>query len=228
MRTRRLPGAGYGLLTAIVVIVTVDVLVTGPLTALDHTVHRFAERDVHGRVLWVVHGVHLLGQRWALLIVIVPLVVIASLRTRSVRYLLMTVVIMGGLAILQAPLKAAIPRTYPISGVDEIFVRGDAYPSGHTLNGFVLVWVALELLVVAFPALSIRLTSERRWAVAGVTGLLTGLAVTLADYHWLTDALASFGLGPILLALLVTADPFRTRHAEQAQARLGDRRAQTP
>lgn len=204
------------LLAALAVLVTADVLLTGPLTHLDHVVHRFADRHVQGGVMDTAHTVHLLGQRWTLLIAIVPLAILAGVRGRSFRYPLVAFLVMLGMEILQYPLKNAIPRSYPEGGVDVLFKAGDAYPSGHTLNAFVFVWLILELAVVAFPALAGWLTSERRWSVALVAGILTALAVTVADYHWLTDALASLGIGPILLSLLVVADPFRARQRERA------------
>jgi membrane-associated phospholipid phosphatase len=205
-----------GLSAAVTVVVSIDLLLGGPLTHLDHTVHRFADQDVRGGWKHTADAVRLLGQRWVLVQVIVPLAVVAGVRTRSVRPPLAAGLIVVGLSALQTVTKSIIPRTYPVSGEDVLFGRGDAYPSGHTLNGFVLVWSALELLVLAFPgvfASTGRLTARRRYVVALVTGFLTAVALTLSDVHWLTDVLASLGLGIILLDLLVRADPFRTRRS---------------
>jgi membrane-associated phospholipid phosphatase len=200
----------------VTVVVTVDLLLGGPLTHLDHTVHRLADRNVRGGWKDTADAVRLLGQRWVLVQAIVPLAVVAGVRTRSFRPPLAACLIVVGLSALQTVIKSIIPRTYPAGGEDLLFVRGDAYPSGHTLNGFVLVWTGLELLVLAFPralALRARLTARTRYVVALVTGFLTGVALTLSDVHWLTDVLASLGLGIILLDLLVRADPFRTRRS---------------
>lgn len=194
---------------------TIDLLVGGPLTDLDHTVHRFADRDVRGVWKHVAETISLLGQRWVLLHFIVPLAVIAGVRARSFRPPLAAGLIVVGLSALEKVTKSIIPRTYPSSGKDLLFVRGHAYPSGHTLNGFLLVWTVLELTVVSFPSF-VALTAHRRLVIAQVTGLLTGLALTLSDVHWLTDVLASLGLGIILLDLLVSADPFRTSAAVRA------------
>lgn len=202
-------GTGYVAPAALVVIVTADVLMHGPLTRLDHVVHRFDAAWVRGGWARAAGLVALLGQRWVLLCLIVPLAVVAARRTRSWRYPLVSVLIVAVLSLAQTLLKSLIPRTYPVSGTDVLFDHGDAYPSGHTLNAFVLGWLTLELLVVAVPALAVRLPPPRRQAMALVAGVVAGIGLTLADYHWLTDVMASWGIGPILLALVIAARPLR-------------------
>lgn len=214
MRKHWLPGLFLGVSAAVTVVVTIDLLLSGPLTHVDHVVHRFADRDVRGGWKVTVDMVRLLGQRWVLVQALAPLAVVAAVRTRSLGPPLKAGLIVVGLSALQTVTKSIIPRTYPASGEDVLFVGGDAYPSGHTLNGFVLVWTGLELLVLAFPgvfALRARLRARRRFVIALATGFLTGVALTLSDVHWLTDVLASVGLGIIVLDLLVRADPFGAR-----------------
>jgi membrane-associated phospholipid phosphatase len=222
VRKRSLRGLCLGVSAAVMVVVTIDLLLGGPLTHVDHVVHRFADQHVRGGWKDTADAVRLLGQRWVLVQAIVPLAAVAAVRTRSFRPPLTAGLIVIGLSALQTVIKSIIPRTYPVSGEDLLFVRGDAYPSGHTLNGFLLVWTVLELLVLAFPgtlASTGRLTARRRHAVALVTGFLTGVALTLSDVHWLTDVLASLGLGVILLDLLVRADPFTSSVEVRAERR---------
>ena len=198
---------------------TIDVLVGGPLTDLDHQVHRFTDREVRGAGKDIADAVRLLGQRWVLLLFIAPLAVVAAVRTRSWRAPLTAGAVVVGLSALQEALKSIIPRTYPASDEDLLFVRGDAYPSGHTLNGFVLVWTMLELLVIALPGVfppAGWLNARRRLVTARATGFVTAVALTLADVHWLTDVLASLGLGVILLDLLARAEPFGAGPTVQA------------
>lgn len=190
-------------------LVTVDVLADGPLRRLDWIVHEFCDAHVRGGWLTAVHLVTKLGQRGDLVVVIAVLAVIAVVRTRSPRYVVLSIVIVFALSLLQVGLKAVIPRTFPVGGADVLFTHGHAYPSGHTLNAFVLIWVILELLVVASPA--VRLTSRRRRDIALASGCVTAAALTVADEHWLTDVLFSLALGPALLALLIAAAPFTPR-----------------
>ncbi|MFA1549541.1 phosphatase PAP2 family protein [Actinomadura chokoriensis] len=203
--------SSIALLFGIMVLVTVDVLLDGPLRHLDWTVHEFCDAHVRGGWLTAVHVATKLGQRGDLVLLIMPLAVVATVRTRALRYAVLSVVIVIVLSLLQTGLKAVIPRTYPVSGTDVLFAGGDAYPSGHTLNAFVLVWLILELLVVAFPA--VRLPQRWRRNIPLVTGCVAGAALTLADEHWLTDVLFSLALGPVLLAALIAAAP-RVRRAD--------------
>ncbi|WP_211258815.1 phosphatase PAP2 family protein [Spirillospora albida] len=196
------------------VLITLDVALNGPLRRLDHIVHRFCDAHTQSPVADAV----IIGQRADLLAVMVPLAVIAALRTRSWRPLVAATLIVVALSVLQLELKAVIPRTSPFSGRDVIFTYGDAYPSGHTLNGFLLIWVILELAVVAFPRAARAIPTRRRHIIALTTGAITAAAVTLDDQHWLTDALFSVALGPVLLNLLIAADPFQTRPAPSHRA----------
>lgn len=197
----------YALPVAIMVLVTVDVLLDGPLRRLDWTAHEFFDAHVRDGLLTAVHLATKFGQRGDLVLLILPLSVIACVRTRSPRPLLASAVIVVGLSLLQTGLKAVIPRTYPYSGMDVLFAQGNAYPSGHTLNAFVLIWLILELLVVAFPA--VRLPAHRRRGIALATGWVTAVALTVADEHWFTDVLFSLALGPVLLSLLIRWRPIR-------------------
>jgi membrane-associated phospholipid phosphatase len=204
-------GTVYVPSAALVMIVTADVLMRGPLTRLDHAVHEFDVAWVRGGWAQAAELLARIGQRWALLCLIVPLAIVAGRRTRSWRYPVVSALIVAVLSLLEALLKSPISRTYPVSGRDVLFDHGDAYPSGHTLNAFVLVWLALELLVVAVPPLAARLPPPRRNAVALAAGVITGIGLTLTDHHWLTDVMASWGIGPILLALVIAARPFSRR-----------------
>ncbi|MFB4310833.1 phosphatase PAP2 family protein [Actinomadura sp. GTD37] len=199
------------LLVAAMVLVTADVLTGGPLRHLDWIVHEYCDAHVRDGPLTAVHLATKLGQRGDLVAVIAPLAVIAAIRTRSPRYVVMSAAIVFGLSLAQAGLKAVIPRTYPYGDADLLFTGGAAYPSGHTLNAFVLVWVVLELLVAAFP--SVRLSARRRRGISLATGCVAAAALTVADEHWLTDVLFSLALGPVLLSALIAAEPLTRRAA---------------
>ncbi|GAA1570539.1 hypothetical protein GCM10009678_61610 [Actinomadura kijaniata] len=156
MGLRRGVVVGYGLLVAAMALVTVDVLADGPLRQLDFALHRLCARHVRG-VWWeVANAVTQLGQRGVLLQAIVPLAVVAAIRRRSPRPPLAAALIIVVLSCLQVTLKAQIPRTFPFGDTDVIFAQGNAYPSGHTLNAILLVWVILELLALALPAAAAR------------------------------------------------------------------------
>ncbi|CNE08359.1 PAP2 superfamily [Mycobacterium tuberculosis] len=200
----------YALLFGIMVLVTVDVLADGPLRHLDWTVHAFIDVHVRGGWLTAAIVVTKLGQRGDLVVLIGVLAVAAGVRERSPRPALMSAAIVIGLSLLQIALKSAVPRTFPYGDADVLFTHGTAYPSGHTLNAFVLIWVVLELLVAAFPGVRGRLPPRRRRDISLVTGGIAAVALTLADFHWLTDVLFSLALGPVLLSGLIALAPFNT------------------
>ncbi|KAB2388461.1 phosphatase PAP2 family protein [Actinomadura montaniterrae] len=209
---RRRSWGWYLVAVAVMAGVTADVLADGPLRRLDWTVHTFCDAHVRGGWMSAVHVFTQLGQRGVIAgYVLVPLAILGAVRARSARPVLVPIVVVALLSLLQEGVKSVIPRTYPLSDVDVLWKHGDAYPSGHTLNGFLLVWVGIELLVVVVPALDRWLTARGRRDFALVTGFLTGAALTAADEHWLTDVLFSLALGPVLLAGLVAAEPFTRR-----------------
>ncbi|WP_160573907.1 phosphatase PAP2 family protein [Actinomadura physcomitrii] len=209
---RRRTWGWYALAVAVMAGVTADVLADGPLRRLDWTIHAFCDAHVRGARFSAAHALTQFGQRGVIAgFVLLPLAVLGAVRARSARPVLVPVAVVALLSLLQAGVKSVIPRTYPSGGVDVLWKHGDAYPSGHTLNGFLLVWVGLELLVVVVPALDRRLTARGRRDFALATGFLTGAALTVADEHWLTDVLFSLALGPVLLAWLVAAEPFTRR-----------------
>src|SRR5262245_3642728 len=98
----------YCALVAVMVLVTVDVLVDGPLRQLDHAVHGFVDTHVRGGWLEVAHVGTKLGQRGDLVLIIVPLSVVASVRARSPRCLVLSVLIVVGLSLLQSGLKSVV------------------------------------------------------------------------------------------------------------------------
>lgn len=214
MPPRRSPTPWHGLAVLAMVVVTVDVLAHGPLRRLDQHVHRVCDRYVRGFWLDAVEVVTQFGQRGTLVQIMAPLAVAAAVRQRSLRCPLAALLVVVVLSALQLALKAPIPRTFPIGEKDLLFAGSDAYPSGHTLNAFVLIWVILELLAVVLPRFA---GPRRRRAIALTTGVIGGVALVLADHHWLTDVLFSLALGPLLLAGLVAWSPFggRSRPTER-------------
>ncbi|MDL4817813.1 phosphatase PAP2 family protein [Actinomadura opuntiae] len=217
---RRRSWGWYVLAVVVMAAVTADVLADGPLRHLDWTVHKFCDANAKGAWMPVVDVFSQLGQRGVIVkYVLVPLAVLGMVRARSPRPLLVPVVVVGLLSLLQVGVKSVIPRTFPSGNTDVLWTHGDAYPSGHTLNGFLLIWVAVELVVIVVPALDRWLTARARRGAALAAGFLTGAALTLADEHWLTDVLFSLALGPVLLAGLAAAGPFSRRLRPEGPAR---------
>jgi membrane-associated phospholipid phosphatase len=62
--------------------------------------------------------------------------------------------------------------------------------------------------VAAFPGVRGGLPPRRRRDISLVTGWIAAVALTVADFHWLTDVLFSLALGPVLLSGLIALAPF--------------------
>jgi undecaprenyl-diphosphatase len=86
-----------------------------------------------------------------------------------------------------------------------------AYPSGH-MGAAVALALVVALLVVG-------LTQVRGWTAVAVlagapvvTGVIVGVAMTVADYHYLTDAVGGFCVAvAVVLSLTVLLDRRRPR-----------------
>lgn len=76
-----------------------------------------------------------------------------------------------------------------------------AFPSGHTLNSWVL-WLLIGYLIAAnTQSRRIRLLAP---AVAVVLAVLMGLSRVYLGHHWLTDVLVGWTLGTAWLAVVIT------------------------
>ncbi|MFJ8847695.1 phosphatase PAP2 family protein [Streptomyces cyaneofuscatus] len=101
---------------------------------------------------------------------------------------------MAAVPALVIPLKVAIARQGPLTEAVNY------YPSGHTATAAV-AYGASALLLLAVP----RPVWLRAWVPPAAAALLTaatGVGLVLHGYHWPLDVLASWCLGPVLLAPL--------------------------
>lgn len=105
-------------------------------------------------------------------------------------------------ALTVVALKHLVGRPAPMSGDG----TGTSFPSGHT--AMVLVGFGAVVLLLTRPG-----TTARRAGLLAVTGLtvLVAAALVYADFHWLSDTVASVFLGVGALALLELWLSRRTR-----------------
>ncbi len=125
---------------------------------------------------------------------------------------------MAAVPALVIPLKVATARQGPLTEAVNY------YPSGHTATAAV-AYGAAALLLLALPRPS--WLRERAWprawmlpAAAVLLTAATGVGLVLHGYHWPLDVLASWCLGPVLLAPLwwVSRRPRRRRPREGPRA----------
>jgi len=185
---------------AVFVVVTLDVLVGGPLSALDEVLSRR------------VRGTGLPGQGWRrpwqreldqlvnfgdVEVVVVILAVVFAVVCWRARTLLpfLRLVVLGAATIATVwSLKVGFARPAP-SGVRlEDALR--SYPSGHTATSVVL-WGLLAAVVADYRPRSVSRSVVEVLSWLGPLLTMTGLL--LRDYHWLSDLFAGAAVGVVLV-----------------------------
>jgi len=94
-------------------------------------------------------------------------------------------------------LKLTIRRPRPPTNGDVSFARGFSFPSGHASVG---VYAFGALAVV----LALTLSGRRRWwsaGLVGVVGVAIGGSRLVLGVHWLTDVVAGWALGLVVLSM---------------------------
>jgi membrane-associated phospholipid phosphatase len=185
---------------AVFVLITVDVLVGGPLTHLDRVVSDWARSTGLPGPGWQARGQKEadmainFGDREVAGLIVLVTVAYLSIRARTVVPLLR----LAGLAAVTSgvvlALKYGIGRHAP-PGVHgpEVF---RSYPSGHTATA-VIVWGLLYAIVSEYPGFAVARPVAWLLSWAGPLAVMVGM--TLRDDHWMTDLLGAAALCVVLL-----------------------------
>lgn len=144
-------------------------------------------------------------------------------RLRTFRPLLAMSVALVLLNMSVGAVKLGIGRLGPhyahVLGSAELFQGGDIFPSGHTANA-VVTWGVLAYLATRW-----RRTGG---AIAGFMGISVGLTTVYLGTHWLSDVLAGWAAGALVLLMLPLFEPVIASADERLQrwhARWAERRA---
>ena len=182
------------------VIVVVDVRLSGPITHVDHSIAaRMLRWDLRDRTWprWLI-GVGLwFGQRAVVLVGSVLLSVWSARRARTSEPLIRLVVAVIAVAVVVYGLKTGLPRNAPLGySRHEPTGVGASFPSGHAANA-VLFWGLARYTTVHWPApgwLSCSIARGGSIAPWAVTASMLAL-----NYHWLTDLIAGAMIGELVL-----------------------------
>jgi membrane-associated phospholipid phosphatase len=202
-RPRAVPGASPALLVAallVFVLVTVDVLVGGPLTHLDGTVSAWARSTGLPGNGWTWPGQEQvdqlvnLGDRELVGIIVLIAIGWVCVRARTVLPLVRLAALAAVAASIVLALKYGIGRHAP-SGVHgpEAF---RSYPSGHTATA-VILWGALCSVVAEHQDQAV--SRQVAWLLSWLAPLLVMVGMVLRDYHWVTDLVGAAALCTVLL-----------------------------
>ena len=209
-----------GLLLAVLVAVLVGVLTGSRLVDLDEAVYRWAPEqhwpwpaDVLG--WWVA-----LGQRAVCLAVAALWLGLRAWRTRDTRPLgvllvatLLTEVGVGAMKDLVGrlgPLQLGPGAVLP-GASDVLRAGGTIFPSGHTANA-VVTWGVLALVARGHRRLG--------GVLAAVVAISVGLTTVYLGTHWLSDVLAGWCAGGLVLLALPSAVPVAARGAAWGRRQL--------
>jgi membrane-associated phospholipid phosphatase len=168
--------------------------------------------------IWIV-----VGQRGPSAIAACVWLVWRSYRTRSTRPLLMMAAALLLLNLTVGAVKIVTGRLGPhyahYIGSPELFAGGQIFPSGHTANS-VVTWG-----VIAYLAVRYRRTGS---VVAGVTAASIGLTTVYLGTHWISDVLAGWTAGALVLLVLPLFEPAVETADERIRGLWGRRSAGLP
>lgn len=187
---------GLGLLTVLFSLITWQVAVEGPLLRLDERVGG----ELFGRgPAPLTQVLSDLGGMPVALPVLTCAVGYALWRGAR-RLAVYAALTMAAVPALVIPLKVATARQGPLTEAVNY------YPSGHTATAAVAYGAsALVLLALPRPSWLREASWPRAWMMPVAAILLTtatGIGLVLHGYHWPLDVLASWCLGPVVLAPL--------------------------
>lgn len=190
-----------GLIASLAVIVQ-QVLDYGYLVDLDYHVHELRLDLRYPHLYDPLYYLVMIGQRGPAAMVTGTIAVMLAWRFRTWR----PVLVLGG-ALLALNLvvgggKLYTARLKPAEGTAEIFANGIIFPSGHAAN-VVITWGIAVYLLSAYGVV------RRRWigtAIAAAASFIVGVASIYLDTHWLSDILAGWAVGAIILMVAIRLD----------------------
>ncbi|WP_370120487.1 phosphatase PAP2 family protein [Streptacidiphilus sp. MAP12-33] len=190
--------------------IIVAVFSTSRLVALDWEVFKWRPYE-HWPELWNFLNYYVIaGQRGPVAIVVSGWLIWRCWRTKSWRPLLVLGVALVLLNMSVGAVKIGTGRLGPhyahVYGSNEIFLGGDIFPSGHTANA-VVTWGVLAYLA----------TRWRRTGafLAGWTAITVGATTVYLGTHWVTDVLAGWCAGALVLLILPLFEPIVTSADER-------------
>lgn len=184
-------------------LVTADVLLSGPLRAFDSRFAFGPWHDADPLLDRLSRTVLRLGQRAWVSPVLLGVAGVLALRRRRWRPLVVAGLGLLVLNVVAGALKLGLGRSNPYSGSDQLFVGGTEYPGGHASNT-VLTWGLLCWVLARYSRVRVR-----RWPAVSVVALITLLVVAAGlylDWHWFSDQVGGVLLGAVLLGVIAEVD----------------------
>jgi membrane-associated phospholipid phosphatase len=211
-------------LIAVLTALLVGVVAGSSIDEWDLAVYRWAPAEHWPELGVVLHWWVMLGQRAICLAIAAAWLGLRAWRDRDLRPLgvLLVATLLTNVGV--GAMKALVGRLGPLQlgagaglpGATEVFVTGGTvFPSGHTANA-VVTWGVLALVARRHRRLGA--------AVATAMAVSVGLTTVYLGTHWLSDVVAGWCAGGLVLLCLPTAVPLAARLGHRARLLFAVRR----
>lgn len=188
----------------IFILITVDVLHSGPLTDIDASIARWGRPELPDWADWVIYNLDHLGLRGLTALCLLTLAIYLGRKFKTWRPLNLSLLSLLALNLVVGLAKLEFGRTKPKLQIDLLDAGGMSYPSGHASNA-ILTWGLFAYLAVKYSAPSKFRTNMAIWTVSMVT-LLVVIISLFRNTHWLSDLVGGVSIGAALFFLIVAID----------------------
>lgn len=174
----------------------------GLLVRIDHLGHDLGLAKQTPWLTPIALGADHIGQREPIAGVLLGAATTLARFRRTARPLLLSFAALLAVNFIVGALKLGYGRQKPHTGDTSPLEGGMMFPSGHTAN-VVLTWGLLAYLLIVYGG-----ARRKQGAVVTVVvlSLLMGMVSLFLDTHWVTDIVAGWLIGAILLQLLILID----------------------
>jgi membrane-associated phospholipid phosphatase len=186
------------------ILITVDVLHSGPLTEIDATIARWERPNLPKWADWIIYNLDHLGLRGLTALCLLALAIYLGRTFKSWRPFNLSLLSLLALNLVVGLAKLEFGRTKPKLQVDLLDAGGMSYPSGHASNA-ILTWGLFAYLAVKYSRPSAFRTSLAIWSVTATTVLVV-LVSLFRNTHWLSDLVGGVSIGAALLLLIIAID----------------------
>jgi membrane-associated phospholipid phosphatase len=208
-------------LTVVLAVLLVGVLTGSRVVDWDLAVYRWAPAQHWPHLRGVLEWWVMLGQRAICLVLAALWLGLRAWRERDLRPLgvLLVATLLTNIGV--GAMKTMVDRLGPLQlgagavlpGASDVFAPGGTiFPSGHTANA-VVAWGVLVLVARGHRRLG--------GALAALVAISVGLTTVYLGTHWLSDVVAGWCAGGLVLLALPTVVPWAGRVVDRARTEAG-------
>jgi membrane-associated phospholipid phosphatase len=196
------------------IVVTQQVIINGPLIALDARIANANRTDFPSWIDFVLMRIDDLGLRGLTATALMIAAIYIARRFKTWRPLNLAILSLIALNLTVGLAKLLIGRTKPKLNVDLIYAGGLSYPSGHASNAL-LSWGVLAYLIYRYAHVD---RYRGRLASTGVALISLSVCVVslFRNTHWLSDLVGGLFIGAALLVMVIAVDRFVPSNSQRS------------